>query len=89
MRITDSATSAILNVMKSKGLDVTTTFLEIGVYDGNLGMSFTRNPIGTTMKNGELSIVISSKVNTTGIVIDYGQVGEKTGLIFLGEQNVN
>ena len=85
MRITESASNAIINAMKSKGLDLNTTFLEIGVFDGNLGMGFTRNPIGTTIKTGELSIVISSNINTEGIVVDFGEVNGKQGLVFLGE----
>jgi hypothetical protein len=85
MQITDSAKNAILNVMKSKGLDIATTFLEIGVFEGNLGLGFTRNPIGTIVKNGDLSVVISSKVDTTGVIVDYGEVNGKLGLIFTGE----
>lgn len=85
MRITESASNAIINAMKSKGLDLKTTYLEIGIFEGNLGMGFTRNPIGTTIKNGELSIVVSSKLDTEGVVIDFGEVNGKLGLVFLGE----
>ena len=89
MKITDSASIAITNVMKSKGLNPKTTFLEIGVFEGNLGIGFTREPIGKTVKYGELNVVITSQVDTAGIIVDYGEVNGKRGLIFLGEENVN
>lgn len=89
MRITDSASDAIVKVMKSKGLNPKTTYLEIGVFEGNLGMGFTRHPIGKIIKQGELSVVLSSAVDTDEIIVDYGEVNGRTGLIFLGEENVN
>jgi hypothetical protein len=89
MKITDSASVAIANVMKSKGLNIEKTFLEIGIFDGNLGMGFTREPMGKTIKCGELNVVIDGNVDTSGVVIDYGEINGKKGLIFLGEENVN
>ena len=89
MQITETAAQAILEVMKSKGLNPKTAFLEIGVFEGNLGLGFTRTPIGTTVKKGELSVVVSSQVDTNGVTIDFGEVNGKMGLIFLGEQNVD
>lgn len=89
MRITDSAANAILNVMKSKGLNPKNTLLEIGVFEGNLGLGFTRSPIGNIIQNGDLSIVISSKIDTQGIVIDFGEINGKKGLVFLGDENVD
>lgn len=89
MRITEAATNAIINVMKSKGLDTKKTYLEIGVFEGNLGIGFTREPVGKTIKSGELMLVTSSKLDTEGVIIDFGEVNGKMGLIFLGEENVN
>lgn len=89
MRITDNAANAIVNVMKTKGLNPKDTFLEIGVFEGNLGMSFSKDAMGKMIKHGELTMVISSEVDSTGVVIDFGEVNGKKGLIFLGEQNVN
>jgi hypothetical protein len=90
MRITDSAAQAIVQVMKSKGLNPENTFLEIGVFEGNLGMGFTRDALGKRVKSGDLTIVISSEVDASGVVIDFGETNGKKGLIFLGEQqNVN
>jgi hypothetical protein len=82
MRITESAKNAIINVMKSKGLDLKTTYFEIGVFDGNLGIAFTRNPIGNIYKNDELLIVTSSKGELEELVIDYLERDGKSGLVF-------
>jgi hypothetical protein len=89
MRITQSASEAIVTVMKSKKLDPRNTFLEVGVFDGNLGLGFTREPIGKTLKQGDLNIVISNEIDSEGIVVDFGELNGKKGLIFLGETNVN
>lgn len=89
MRFTESATNAILNTMRSKGLDPKTTFLEIGTFNGNLGIGFTRDKIGRLVSNGDLTIVVASNVDTTGVVVDFGEVGGRKGLIFLGEENVS
>lgn len=89
MRITNSASDAIVKVMKSKGLNPKNTYLEIGVFEGNLGIGFTRSPIGKIIKQGELSVTLSSAVDTNGIIVDYGEVNGRMGLIFLGEENVN
>lgn len=89
MRITDNAANAIVSVMKLKGLNPKDTFLEIGVFEGNLGMGFSRDAMGKMIKHGELTMVISSEVDSTGVVIDFGEVNGKKGLIFLGEKDVN
>lgn len=89
MRITQSASEAIINVMKSKKLDPRNIFLEIGVFDGNLGLGFTREPIGKTLKQGDLNIVVSNEIDSEGVVVDFGELNGKKGLIFLGETNVN
>jgi hypothetical protein len=89
MKLTESAATAILEVMKKKGLDHKKTFLEIGVFDSALGMSFTRDKNGRLVKFGNLSVVIAHNVDTTGVVIDFGEVNGRKGLIFLGEENVN
>lgn len=87
MKITDSARNAILHVMEKKGLDRNTTFLEIGVFEGNLGMGFTREKIGRSIKSGDLTLIISSNLDLNGMTVDYGKINDKEGLIFLGENN--
>lgn len=89
MRLTEAAADAILNVMKTKGLNPKKIFLEIGTFDGNLGIAFTSEQMGKTIKFGGLSVVVQDNVNSTGIVVDFGEVNGKKGLIFLGEEHVN
>jgi hypothetical protein len=89
MRITESAANAVVQVMIRKGLNPKKTFLEVGVFDGGLGISFTNERNGNLMQVGPLSVIIASNVDTTGVVMDFGEVEGRKGLIFLGEDNVN
>lgn len=87
MQITTAAVNAILEAMRSKGLDPKNAFLEIGVFEGNLGIGFTREKIGRIMKNGDLTLILASNLDTTGVVVDFGEIDGRKGLIFLGEDN--
>lgn len=89
MKITESASQIIIDVMKKKGLNPKTVFLEIGDFNGDLGLGFTREPFGKVMKQGELNFVLSGKANLDGMTVDYGEINGKRGLIFLGEDYVN
>lgn len=88
MKITDAAVKAILDVMASNGMDTKTTFLEIGVFKGAIGLGFTRDRIGVMDKYGDLNVMIDPSIDTTGVVIDFGEIEGKRGLIFLGDENV-
>lgn len=89
MKITESASQIVVHTMKKKGLDPTKVFLEIGIFEGNLGLGFTREPFGKIIKQGELNLVVSDGVDSSNMTIDYGEIDGKRGLIFLGENNVN
>jgi hypothetical protein len=89
MKITESANQMIVYTMKKKGLDPSKVFLEIGIFNGDLGMGFTREPFGKIMKEGELNLVLSGQVDADNLTVDYGEVDGKKGLIFLGEDYVN
>ena len=100
MRVTENATEAIIGVMISKGLPIDTWALEICVLDnGALGMGFTRERQGLAIKFGELTVMIAKNVDSEDVVIDFGEVEGKQGLVFLseeeyennqqGEENVN
>lgn len=86
MRITESAVKAILDVMNKKGLNPKKIHLEIGVFEGGLGLGFTNEGIGQRQHFGDLSVVISHSVDTEGVVMDFGEVDGRKGLIFLGEE---
>lgn len=87
MKITEAAAHAILQVMIKKGLNPKTTFLEIGVFEGNLGLGFTRERMGRLVHFGPLGVVIASNVDTTGVVVDLVEHDGRKGLIFKGENN--
>ena len=88
MRITEAAAEAILEVMMRKGLNPKSCFLEIGVFQEDLGIGFTNERYGRFLQFGQLGVVISQDIDTTGIVIDFGEIEGRKGLIFLGEEHV-
>ncbi len=89
MKITPAAADAILKVMAKKGLNPKKFFLEIGVFEGNLGLGFTDERHGKVLTFGNLSVVIAHNVDTTGAVVDFGEIDGRKGLLFTGEQDVN
>lgn len=89
MRITESASAAILGVMTKKGLNPKKIFLEIGLFHDNLGLAFTKEKMGKLVQFGGLNVVINNNIDTTDVVIDFGEVNGRKGLIFLGEEHVN
>lgn len=86
MRITDNAVKAIVSVMNKIGLDPKTTFMEIGLFESNLGLSFTKEITGRSKKFGELTVVTQNNVDSDQVVVDYGEIEGRTGLIFLTEE---
>lgn len=86
MRITDEAADAILGVMSSSGLDPNTTYLEVGVFEGNLGLGFTQRRYGRKLKFGGLSVVVADNIDTTGVLVDVGEHEGRKGLVFKGEE---
>lgn len=87
MRITEAAVGTILHIMEKKGLDYKNTFFEIGVFEGNLGICFTKESFGKIIEFDNLKVIISSEVDASKLLIDYGEANGKKGLIFLGEEN--
>ena len=85
MKITDSAVEAILSTMNKKGLDPKKTFLEVGIFDGNLGIGFTREALGRKIKNNDLTVVVTNNIDSANIVIDYNEINGRKGLIFSSE----
>lgn len=85
MQITESAKKAILDVMRAKRLDPGEVFLEISFKDNALGLGFTREQSGKATKYGELVAVIDYAVDTSGIIMDFGNIEGRSGFIFTGE----
>ena len=71
--------------MKKKGLDPKKTFLEVGIFDGNLGIGFTREALGRKIKNNDLTVVVTNNIDSANIVIDYNEINGRKGLIFSSE----
>ncbi len=89
MRITDSAVPTIVNLMRSRGLDLKTYLLEFGVFEGTApGIAFTAEPKGQIFQFGDLRVSISPQVDTDRLVVDYGEVAGRKGIIFLEDTNV-
>ncbi len=87
MRLTEYATEAIIGVMNAKGLPHKEWALEICTLDnGALGMGFTQERKGRAIEFGELTVMIADNVNSEGVVIDFGEVDGKRGLVFLSEE---
>lgn len=87
MKMTEAAAEMILQVMKKKGLNPQKIFLEIGVFNGNLGMTFTNERAGRQIRFGDLIVYMAGNINSTGIVVDFGEVDGRKGLIFKGDEN--
>ena len=82
MFITLKAVDAILKTMESKGLDPKTVFMEIGIFDGNLGIAFTRDKFGKVIDLGGLNVIFQNNLEFEDITVDFVEVDGKTGLIF-------
>jgi hypothetical protein len=87
MRVTESAANAIVHVMSSKKLPPEEWSLEICTLEnGALGMGFTQEKKGHVVEFGDLSVVVADNVNSEGVVVDFGEVEGKQGLVFLSEE---
>ena len=87
MRVTENATEAIIGVMDSKGLPHKEWALEICTLDnGTLGMGFTKERQGHAIEFGELTVMIADNVDSEGVVVDFGEVEGKQGLVFISEE---
>lgn len=83
MQLTDSAAHAILEVIKKHGMNPENTFFEVKLLsNGALGIGFSRNPEGISFQQGSLKVSVDYRISNEKIIIDYGQVGDKKGIIF-------
>lgn len=89
MRITDNAANTIVNIMKSKGLNPESTFFDIQVCNGELGICFSQTRSGDIYRFGELTVQVATNVDASQVVIDFAEKDGRKGLIFSGENNVN
>ena len=87
MRITEYAVDAITGVMEAKGLDVEKCYFSVKQLDnGALGIGFAEEPEGKIMEFGKLRVTIATNINTEGVVVDFGEVEGKQGLVFISEE---
>jgi len=84
MKLTDSATAAILDVMKKRRLDPKKIAFEFHLLEnGGVGIGFSRDKHGTSLQYGDLTVIIGNGVDMGNTTIDYGEVKGRLGIIFL------
>jgi len=84
MKLTDSAATAILDVMKKRKLDPKKIVFEFHLLkNGGVGIGFSRDKHGTSLQYGDLTVIIGNGVDMGNTVIDFGQVNGRMGIIFL------
>jgi len=84
MKLTDSAATAILDVMKKRKLDPKKIVFEFHLLEnGGVGIGFSRDKHGTSLQYGDLTVIIGNGVDMGNTVIDFGQVNGRMGIIFL------
>lgn len=87
MKVTEYAVGAILAVMEKKKLDPAEFYFGVKQLDnGALGIGFTDEPEGPVMEYGSLRVTIAHNINTEGVVVDFGEVDGKQGLVFVSEE---
>ena len=91
MKITESATQAILNVMIASGLEPDVYSLHFCNPENNnegVAFNFVEDEIGNIHQFGNLKVITALDVNMDEVVIDLREVDGRVGLIFTGEQDV-
>jgi hypothetical protein len=88
MKIKEEAAKAVLQVMQRKGLDPKKHYLEFAANNDGITVSFTNERYGKVLQFGELSVCVSPLLDTTGVIVDFGEIEGRKGLIFLGEDDV-
>tara|TARA_Y100000034_G_C6696867_1_gene307111 strand:+ start:369 stop:656 length:288 start_codon:yes stop_codon:yes gene_type:complete len=87
MRLTKYASDAIIAIMESKGLNPKKCYFGIKqLENGTLGIGFTEEPEGKIIEFGKLCVTIADNINTENVVVDFGEVNGKRGLVFLSEE---
>jgi hypothetical protein len=88
MKLTDSAVTAILNVMKKRKLDTNQVVFEFHLLDnGGVGIGFTRDRQGVSQQYGDLTVMVGNGVNMGNTTVDFGEVKGRMGLIFLEDHD--
>jgi hypothetical protein len=88
MLLTDAARDAILQVMKSRSLDPAEWFMEFKLLkNGAVGLGFTKEADEQILQFGELRLTIDGMIDTQGVILDFGLVDGKKGLLFGAEQD--
>lgn len=90
MQFTKSSIDALRHVMKKNNLDKNKIVFEIKSHNGNLSIRFCPEITGEILFIEDLRIVVDGDLKNAEIVVDFGEVNGKKGIIFLqGNQNVH
>lgn len=88
MKLTESAITAILHVMKKRKLDTKKVVFEFHLLDnGGVGIGFTRDRQGVPHQYGDLTVMVGNGVDMSGTTVDFGEVNGRMGLIFLEDHD--
>jgi len=87
MRFTESATTAILETMRNRGLDPKEFVFDVSIREnGAVGIGFTKDRAGVASQYGDLTVMIGHNIDMEGVVVDFGEVDGRRGIIFLSEE---
>lgn len=87
MKFTESAITAILEVMRKRGLDPKKFVFDISIREnGSVGIGFTKDRAGVANQYGDLTVMIGHNIDMNGVVVDFGEINGRKGIIFLPEE---
>lgn len=90
MKFTDSAINAILETMRKRGLNPKEFVFDVSLREnGSVGIGFTKDRAGKTSKYGDLIVMIGHGIDMNGVVVDFGEVNGRRGIVFVTEEQFN
>lgn len=89
MKLTDSARNAIIDVMENKRLSPKEWYLEFRILEnGAIGLGFTKERLPQVIEFGLLRLTIEEVIDTEGVLVDFGEIDGRQGLLFGSEEQV-
>ena len=90
MRFTESAINVILEIMKKRGLDPNIFVFDVSIREnGSVGIGFTKDRAGKALQYGDLTVMIGHNIDMDGVVVDFGEVNKRRGIVFVTEEQFN
>ena len=90
MKFTESATNAILETMRRRDLDPKEFVFDVSLREnGSVGIGFTKDRAGKTSQYGDLIVMIGNGIDMNGVVVDFGEINGRRGIVFVTEEQFN